>query len=239
MTTSAVEHTISRLEALRAELVETDAQLAVARKERNAGDVTRLSLHAETLREFIVADESQSRAEVEAYHKVEAERILTDLSADYRASIGELDARIEDAQQIVRDATRACGAVYEFYNKAQWAYRALELLRLRFPDLGGAKVAPPPAPPNIAVALFDVEGRAVDTVPRPVLPYTASMTPEQRIAVGYEGLGRFIEDYLTRLPTQVGDFFTRAGAAPGATEAEQAALADDGPAVIGMGRPLA
>lgn len=233
MTTSAVETTIARLTALRTELAETEAQLAVARKERNAGDVTRLSLHAQTLREFIAADESQSRSEAEAYHRAEADRLLTDLSADYRASIGELDAMVEEAQKIVRAATQACGAVYEFYNRAQWTHRSLDLLRLRFPDLGGATVAPPPAPPNIAVALFEVEGRAIQTVARPVLPFTASMTREQRVVVGYEGLGRFLQDYLTNLPSQVADFFTRAGAGPVATDEERAALDDDGPAVIG------
>lgn len=206
--------TVNRLKGYRSELTEADEQLAAARQARNASEVSRLTVHVQTLREFVTDEEALARVEAEQVNRADAERLMTELSDAYRANIALVDAAAEDARSIVKEAAQAISEVYRVYNQTQWVFRSLELLRLRFPDLGGATVAPPPAPPNVAVALFSTEGGAVENVPRPILDLTASMSREQRSRAGLVGLEEFLSDHARSLPASVQEFFERAGASP-------------------------
>ena len=206
--------TVNRLKGYRNELTEAEQQLGAARKERNAAEVSRLTIHVQTLREFITDEEATARVAAEELNREEAAALIELLSEQYRNCISLIDGASEDARAIIREATEAVGAVYETFNKLQWMFRAIELLRLRFPDLEGARVAPPPPPPNVAVSVFSAEAKAIETVPRPVISVTAAMSSERKIEAGYNGLEEFVKDYGSRLPDVVREFFERAGATP-------------------------
>jgi hypothetical protein len=214
MSTTVTESTFDRLARLRSELAQTEADLVEATARRDASECVRLSNHARVLKDFIAEDAAQATVESEQLNREEAIRLVAELSESYRDSIGLLDAASEDVRGIVKEAAQAISAVSETFNRIQWVFRAIELLRLRYPGLGGATVAPPPAPPNLAVALFATEGKAVENVPRPVIVKTASYTREQIEQAGFDALEDFVGQHAGQLPAQVREFFAHAGARP-------------------------
>jgi hypothetical protein len=232
---------VERLRKQREELAQAVEQLAAAKEARDVKAVGRLTVEADTLREFIKEDERAHQIESEQLNATEGAALYHELLGEFSAAVEALDGYIESASTVVREAAKATAAVNDHYVELLWQRRALELLQLRYPNMGSGVAVPAlRRPPNIAPVVFEIEDKTPDDVPRPVVVITASMTRQQKALAGYDGLRKFIEGWSKRLPARVREFFARAGV-PDGVEAQtrrqtvDAVMSadDDSPAMIG------
>jgi len=127
------------------------------------------------------------------------------LAKDYLELFSTLEREAVHARAVIHRAVHETRAADGLFARAAQLYRALELLRLAWPDLPAVALPPPPVPQNLALALFDIDYVAARPLPPLVVAHTANATSEQRRGDELAAVSRYLKTHRREISSEVVD----------------------------------
>lgn len=213
--------TVEQLKQKRAELADAESALAQAEAAMDTDAEISARQRLEVVRRQVRALEAQAKSAAEEYWRAEARRLVAERAEKYRAAMGSLDEAAEAVRREIVAVTQKASRVYAAYNVMLRSYREVELLQLRFPGaVPDIKLAKPPEPPNVALAVFEHEGESVSRLRPLIVTRKASDTKADIERAGYEALANYLKRHGRQLSPDLRKLFAEVGV-PDTETAEQ------------------